>query len=431
MYQAIDFFTLTYGSYPFSSYKLCFVDDLVLDTVDTASLSMCSTRLLFPEDIIEPLDTVTRKLVHALATQWIGINIIPKEPTDMWAVVGIAYFITDMFMKRLCGNNEYRYRQKRASDRVCDLDIARPSLYDTGALLFLNHAELDFMALKAPLVLFILDRRLAKASGSSGLSRIISRVFLNAKVGDLANGAITTAYFLRTCEKLGHAKLDTFFNQWVYGAGCPRFYVTQRFNKKKLVVEMLIRQVQGDQNPSRDLDTGTFMRDVKEETHNVYAGEVQLAFTGPMTIRIHEADGTPYEHIVEIKEAVTKFDIPYNTKYKRLKRSRRQKERAAAVTGVDFAADAQDDVLLYCLGDVLQSEEEVADWRLVDWSKEDEDRMSQESYEWIRMDADFEWICKMSINMPGYMYLSQLQQDRDVVAQLEVSNITVLTCSHC
>ena len=138
-----------------------------------------------------------------------------------------------------------------------------------------------------------------------------------------------------------------------------------------------------------------------------------------MTIRIHEADGTPYEHIVEIKEATTKFDIPYNTKYKRLKRSRRQKERTAVGAGLDFPGDAQDDVLLYCLGDVLQSEEEIREWKLTEWSKEDEDRMSQESYEWIRMDADFEWICKMSITMPGYMYLSQLQQDRDVVAQLE------------
>ena len=146
-----------------------------------------------------------------------------------------------------------------------------------------------------------------------------------------------------------------------------------------------------------------------------------------MTIRIHEADGTPYEHIVEIKEAFTKFEIQYNTKYKRLKRSRRQKERMAAGVALDFSADNHDDVLLYCLGDVLQSEEEIRDWRLVEWTKEDEDRMSQESYEWIRMDADFEWICKMSITMPGYMYLSQLQQDRDVVAQLEVENPRIIS----
>jgi len=141
-----------------------------------------------------------------------------------------------------------------------------------------------------------------------------------------------------------------------------------------------------------------------------------------MTIRIHEADGTPYEHIVEIKESITKFEIPYNTKYKRLKRSRRQKERAAAAAGLESQVDTQDDVLLYCLGDVLQSQSEVADWRMTDWTKDDEDRMNQESYEWIRMDADFEWICKMSINMPPYMFVSQLQQDRDVSAQLEVSN---------
>lgn len=143
-----------------------------------------------------------------------------------------------------------------------------------------------------------------------------------------------------------------------------------------------------------------------------------------MTIRIHEADGTPYEHIVEIKEAITKFEIPYNTKYKRLKRSRRQKERAAATAGAETQVDTQDDVLLYCLGDVLQSQAEVAEWRMTDWSKDDEDRMGQESYEWIRMDADFEWISKMSINMPPYMFVSQLQQDRDVFAQLEVRHTT-------
>jgi len=139
-----------------------------------------------------------------------------------------------------------------------------------------------------------------------------------------------------------------------------------------------------------------------------------------MTVRIHEADGTPYEHIIEIKDAKTSFDIPYNTKYKRLKRSKRQKEKTAAVTGMESFGGGGDDVLLYSLGDVLQSEEEMKEWTLDDWSKEEEDRMSQESYEWIRMDADFEWICKMNISMQSYMWVSQLQQDRDVVAQLEV-----------
>lgn len=421
MAKAIDFISLTYGSYPFASYKLCFVDDLPTETSPTAALSLCSSRILFPEDILDTMYDSTRSLTHALACQWIGINIVPKEPTDTWVTVGIAFYIADTFMKRLCGNNEYRYRLKQMSDKTCDLDVLRPSIWDMGALLKIDASEMEFIALKAPLVLYILERRLSKASGKATVSRIISRIFLNARMGDIPNGALTTATFQRICERLGHAKLDPFFQQWVYGAGCPRFIATQRFNKKKLVVEMMIRQVQSEQPSVRDLEKHHFLRDVKEEIRNVYAGSVQHVFTGSMTIRIHEADGTPYEHIVEIKEAVTKFDIPYNTKYKRLKRNKRQKERAVAGMGADPNGEVQDDVLLYCLGDVLQSEEEMQKWKLVEWTKEDEDRMGQESYEWIRMDADFEWVCKMSLSMPGYMYLSQLQQDRDIVAQLEVS----------
>lgn len=138
-----------------------------------------------------------------------------------------------------------------------------------------------------------------------------------------------------------------------------------------------------------------------------------------MTISIHEADGTPYDHTVEIPNQqhwVTQ--IPYNTKYKRMKRGRRQRERNRAM-GAE-SGDAQEDILLYSLGDGLQTEEEIAEWRLSDWDPDMEQKMGEESYEWIRMDADFEWICKMSIKMPAYMWMSQLQQDKDVVAQMEV-----------
>ena len=397
------------------------MDDLVTDVVDTASLSLCVTRLLYPADIIDPTDTVTRTLVHALASQWIGVHIVPKEAMDTWIIYGCSFFMTDIFLEDLFGKNDYRYRQKLAVDKVFELDVQRPSIYQLGTILSLDHSEAEFMALKAPLVLFILHQRLsAKAASKLGVNRIIWRLCLNAKIGELQNGAVTTAYFLRIAEKAAHGKLDTFFNQWVYGAGCPHFHVTQRFNKKKLVVEMLIKQVQADR-PERYLQPETFMREVREEIQNVYAGPIQPLFTGPMTIRIHEADGTPYEHIVDINEVSKKVEIPYNTKYKRLKRSRRQKERAAAASGIEVTGDAQDDVLLYCLGDVLQSEDEVVEWRLTDWSKEDEDKMSQESYEWIRIDAEFEWIAKISFGMPHYMFVSQLQQDRDVVAQHDVS----------
>lgn len=418
MAHAVDWLSLNFGSYPFPDYKLCFVDNQVPDTVSIASMALCSNRLLFPEDIIDTEVEVTRQLVHALASQWIGVNIVASSRADTWVVVGVSYFITDLFMKQLCGNNEYRFRQKTLADKLVELDIQRPSLYALGETLHLGAFELEFMALKAPLVLFILDRRLMKSSGSTGLARIISRLFYNANTGEqLSDKTISTDGFRRLCEKIGHYKVDAFFNQWVLGAGCPRFSVTQRFNKKRLSVEMTIHQKHDTVETQRKLEKEAFVREFKEETGGVYAGELQPFFTGPMTIRIHEADGTPYEHIVEIREYIQKIEIPYHTKYKRLKRSRREKERATAGPGADITADNENDVLLYCLGDVLQSQEEIDEWHLVDWDHELEQKMEQESYEWIRMDADFEWICELSINMPPYMYVSQLQQDRDVVAQ--------------
>lgn len=414
--QAVDQMSPKYGTFPFASYKFLFVDDLIHDTAAAAGFSICSNRLLFPQDIIEPLDRNTRILVRAVADQWCGVNIIPKEPPDAWAIAGIAGYMTDQYMKKLAGNNQYRWEQKLACDKVFELDADRPSIHQLGALLHIDPSVREFLDLKSALVLAILDRRLVKSSGSTGVARIINKIFLNAKVNNHLNGELSTQEFQRTCERLGHNKLESFFRQWVMGAGCPIFYVTQRFNKKKLVVEMTITQKQLHRQTKPPFAPNNFMREIKEHVQEVWAPETQNVFTGPMTIRIHEADGTPYEHIVDIKEPVTKLDIPYNTKYKRLKRSRRQKERAAA-EGQPTAEG--EDALLYSLGDVLDTTAEVNEWGLSEWTPEDEDKMSNESYEWIRMDADFEWIGKIHLECPLYMYVSQLQQDRDIVAQHE------------
>jgi transcription initiation factor TFIID subunit 2 len=419
--RAVDFVTRKYVACPFATYRMCFVDDLDHDTAIAGAFTLCSNRLLYPADVIDTAEDVTRKLVHAIASQWVGINVVPEQPTDSWIVVGIAHYIAEAYMKDLCGNNEYRFRMKQQADRVCDLDHNRPSLFDLGTMLQVDPAELEFMSLKAPLVLFILDRRIAKVVGLPKMPAIISKILLRARKGELPGNALSTELFQRTCERFYHSKIDDFLNQWVRGGGCPHFRAYQKFNKKKLVVEMMIRQVQGEY-ANRDLEPNTFMRDVREDFHNIWAAPLQNVFTGPITIRVHEADGTPYEHVVEIREAQMKFDIPYNTKYKRLKRSRRQREKnfnaAAAAANAD-PSEADNDALLYCLGDVLQTEEETRRWRIAEWTPEDEEKMSSESYEWIRVDADFEWICKMEVNMAGYMFASQLQQDRDVVAQLE------------
>ncbi|KAK8104255.1 Transcription initiation factor TFIID subunit 2 [Apiospora kogelbergensis] len=420
---AIDQFAMNFGRYPFDNYKICFVDDMVANSVPLCGFSIASTRLLYPREIIDTEIEYTRLLVHSLACQWFGINIIPNTSADVWLVVGIAWFMTDYFMKFICGNNHYRFSMKSRADQLIEMDMNRPSLHTLGEHLHLGDFEVDFMDLKAPLVLFILDRRLSKSSSSAPIVRLINKMVSKANTsGDQGDEILASEPFRKACEKQGQTRLESFWNQWIFGSGCPRFDVYQKFNKKRLCVEMTIRQVQDiAAHKARALDKNAFWGDVLEETHSVWAGELQHCFSGPMTIRIHEADGTPYEHIVEIKEDTAKsikFEIPYNTKYKRLKRSRRQRDRQiAANTNKNTEENQEDAALLYSLGDVLQGQDDVEEWGLHDWNEDQETQMDQESYEWIRMDADFEWVCTMKTNMQPYMYVSQLQQDRDVVAQ--------------
>ncbi|KAH8732971.1 hypothetical protein GQ44DRAFT_766043 [Phaeosphaeriaceae sp. PMI808] len=422
--RALDSFTERFQSYAFgNAYKLAFVDDLDCDATHTASFSICSSRLLFPETVWEPLEHTTRVLVHAVASQWIGVDVIARDIWDYWVIVGASWFMAELYLRELFGRNDWRFRQKLMVDKVIQMDRKRPSLQRLGQYLQLDHAEQEFMELKSLMVLSILHNRLVKQSGKNGVDRCLYRLLFNARQGKYDNGAITTDDFLDICEKVGHQKLDSFFSQWVIGSGCPHFECFPSFNKKKQVVQLLIRQIQADSTVTtieNALSSDDFMRESKEAAHGFLTGNEYPTFVGPMTIRIHEADGTPYEHIVDINSSNVKVEIPYNTKYKRLKRNRLNKERMAAAAGLEAAGESQEDVTFYMLGDVFGTPQEQEEWRLSDWPAEDEAKMEQEAYEWIRIDADFEWICRAHINdMPSYMYVSQLQQDKDVVAQYE------------
>lgn len=437
--RAVEFFSREFGSFPFSSYSVLFAGDTDVDSACFSGFTVHSEKLLYGPEIIDRLFDSTEIIVSALTKQWSGVNVLPRNFEDVWITIGISLYMTSQFIKKLMGYNEFKFRIKKRSEMICDLDIGQPSLADPYINFPVNEAkDFEFIKLKAPIVLFILNRRMTKTDKSFGLLRVIPKLFLQAMSGDLPDGAIDSTHFQHIAEKVNHNKLESFFKQWVYGCGTPIFRITQKFNKKRMFVEMGIRQVQVDEATSLDPKPETVVEDCNKYLNEASSYGVQSVFTGPMTIRIHEADGTPYEHIVNLKDSFTKLDIQYNTKYKRLKRHRKQKEEELEEekkgTDISLVQEASEydengqaygptndsnDVLAHCLGDVLQTDEDVKKWGLFEWSKEQEEKMTHEAFEWIRVDADFEWICKVYINQPDYMFLSQLQQDRDVDAQYE------------
>ncbi|TFK17374.1 TATA-binding protein associated factor Taf2 [Coprinopsis marcescibilis] len=411
--SAMSFYTTEYGSYPFGSFKLVFVDELPNQRFDSATLSLVTADLLHGDDAIDQALEARHALSHALACQWAGVNIIPKTWSDSWLINGLSLYINGLFLKKLFGNNDYRFKLKKDMQRVLEWDvgvvppICQPQILDPP-----DSATLPFINLKAPLVLHILDRRLGKSGTSLGLSRVLPKVFLSAISGELQNNALSTHAFLRTCRKVSGVDLRSFAEQWIYGSGCPSFGFSATFNRKKMAVEITMRQ-----------EAPAYKVMEHNEVHKALLKPVSF-FEGQMTIRIHEADGTPYEHVLDIRSPFKRYEVPFNTKYKRVRRNTKRylARQAAAQAAAEGDAEAAEAMGMIDMGfglEIWEKERERENWKVADWTEEDEAIMSGATYEWIRIDADFEWIANMKFEQPDFMWVSQLQRDRDVVAQLE------------
>ena len=109
----MNFLSTDCGSYPFGSYKVVFVDELVSQRFDSATLTIASSDLLYGDDMIDQVYEARQVLMHGLACQWAGINIIPKTWSDLWLVNGLGLYIAGLCLRRLMGNNEYRFRLKK------------------------------------------------------------------------------------------------------------------------------------------------------------------------------------------------------------------------------------------------------------------------------------------------------------------------------
>lgn len=403
--KAIDFFLKEFGSFPFSSYAMVFVQNNASESNNFAGLSVISDSLLYPSDLIEPMISTTDTILEGMATQWSGINIVPLSFNDYWCTIGIAKYMALQFIKVLMGTNEYRFKIKKKMNEIVEKDIGKKPLALQFFRFPISDLDLDFLRLKAPIVLYILDKRMTKTDKSFGLSRVLPKLFLQAMSGDLQNGALSTQHFQYVCEKVNRNKLDTFFKQWVFGSGVPIFNISQKFNKKRSMIEMSIRQVQQLDTKKLHPNPESFINDSISHLDDEPSFLIQPVFTGPMTIRIHEADGTPYEHIVDLKDGHVKLDIQYNTKFKRLKKNREDLNEP----NTTFSK----------LGDILTTPEEMDEWGLNEWVKHEEDMLYNDAFEWIRVDADYEWIAQINVKQPDYMFGSQLQYDRDVEAQYE------------
>ncbi|PVV04696.1 hypothetical protein BB560_000795 [Smittium megazygosporum] len=439
--DALAFHSTHAGSYPFTMYKIVFFDGLGTSFISGASITLASIDLLYPKEAIEPVYLARKSLSLAIAQQWFGVYILFDKWSDQWLIIGLASFASSMYLKKNLGTNEYLFCLKKDLKRLCFADVNQKPVSYIDQPCILDPAELEFMQLKSPIILYMLDQRMMKRGSSLGLMRVIPRLLVLAlgnEIGASNSNSLSTSFFLKLCKKVSGIDLKDFADQWIFGTGCPIFKFSYAFNRKKLVVELNMIQ-----ESSNTFATAPYSK--------------KQIFTGQMTARVREADGTPYEHVLDINSAQQKFEVQFNTKYKRIRRStKRFHLRQMAAAAEEMSANAEllgsnpnsvlgisthnnpggqnnpsganpndeDDYLNNDLYSNIalfgaENEEDKRNWRVVEWGENDEESLASSTFEWIRIDSDMEWACIIYFEQPDYMWAAQLQKDRDVVAQME------------
>ncbi|KXS15137.1 Bromodomain-domain-containing protein [Gonapodya prolifera JEL478] len=402
--QALDFYVDAYitSKFPFPAYRLVFLEDTYNPIVTGSGISIVSTQFLVDDDNIDQVYETRKLLSRALAQQWFGNYIVPNSWLDIWIQVGFANFVSGLFLKKMFGNNEYRFRVRKEVERLAEIDIRQPPLAPTRQKMADGNAQssqqqqqtktketvrdtidpllhvqyhpdddwassrAELLNTKAPLVVYMLDRRMGKGV----LQKVLDHIIMNVRTRDMVEGLKTT-HFHYLCRKIsGRMEVEGFFKQWVYGAGTPRFSFLPKFNQRKMVIELMVKQT----NPS--FLAGT-------------PGAVEM-FSGPITVRVHEPLGI-FDTDLSINGDQRVYELPYHSKYKRIKRIPAKKNT------VDGGDDAE------------VPEKDGA-------NEEDDDKTH---YEWIRVDPENDWICLKSVGLQESSWTLQLHKDRDVVAQYD------------
>lgn len=117
--DAFDFFEVVLATkFPFSSYKQVFVDEAFSDVASYSTLTIMSTTIMSPSAIIDQTYETRKLVTEAVAQQFYGCFINAERWSDRWLRVGLASYLTGLFIRRTFGSNEYRYQIHQCMNQV-------------------------------------------------------------------------------------------------------------------------------------------------------------------------------------------------------------------------------------------------------------------------------------------------------------------------
>jgi aminopeptidase N len=234
--QMIDLFSKKLGvDYPWEKYAQSMVDDFVAGGMENSSATTNTSMSLQHPKLAPEFPTGQDGLIsHELGHQWFGDLVTCKDWGDIWLNEGFATFMEFVWTESHFGKDQADYERWESAQQwfgqanLYGKPIVRHDFNDSG--------EFDGNAYaKGGWVLYMLRRELGEDAFYRGLKH-----YLEVNRGK----NVVTADLAKAIEESSHTNVDQFFDQWLYGAGAPKFDLSYKYDDAKHEIALTVKQTQ-------------------------------------------------------------------------------------------------------------------------------------------------------------------------------------------
>jgi aminopeptidase N len=221
--------------YPWEKYSQSMVDDFVAGGMENSSATTnTSSSLRSPKLIPEFPGNEDPLISHELAHQWFGDLVTCNDWGDIWLNEGFATFFELVWTESHYPKEQADYERWIAVQEW----LGQTSLYAKPIVRhdFDDSSEFDGNAYgKGGLVLYMLRHQIGGDAFYRGL-----RHYLEINRGK----NVVTADLIKAIDEANHINVQQFFDEWIYGAGAPKFDLTYTYDEAKHQIALTVKQAQ-------------------------------------------------------------------------------------------------------------------------------------------------------------------------------------------
>ncbi len=234
--EMLDFFSERFGvPYPWDQYAQTAVDDFVASGMENVSATTLAARDMVHADLASDRPEAADGLIsHEMTHQWFGDLVTCKDWTNTWLNEGFATFGASLWEEHYYGvdASDYRYWRDQntwmQSRELYPIPIVTRDIDDSVEY---TGNVYD----KAGWVIHMLREQM----GDDAFFRALKHYL---EVNRLQT--VVSADLSKAIEQSSGTNVDRFFDQWIYGAGAPRFFVRSAYDDTAKKVNLIVKQTQ-------------------------------------------------------------------------------------------------------------------------------------------------------------------------------------------